>query len=324
MLQLGHTRKNAKQVIIMTIAGIAVIIGLVVLTISYICYRIAFFSPIKNREAIPETKGKQFEPYRDTMRRIFTQLAARDYEDVTITSHDGLELAGKYYHIKDGAPLAIAFHGYRSCGMTDFAGGSELCFDMEHNLLLVDQRSHGKSQGRAITFGILERLDCLRWIHFAVSRFGADVQILLYGISMGATTVLMASALDLPKNVKAIVADCPYSSPSAIIKAVARKMHYPTFLAYPFIVLGAKIFGGFDLNATTAAEAVKKAQVPILIIHGEADGFVPAAMSEEVMQASPEMVKRVTFPGADHGISYLVDEIRYRKIVTEFISNVLK
>lgn len=308
----------------MTIAGILVIIGLIILAISYYCYRVAFFSPIKNREAIPETKGPQFEPHRDTMRRIFTQLAARDYEDVTITSHDGLELAGKYYHIKDGAPLAIAFHGYRSCGMTDFAGGSELCFDMEQNLLLVDQRSHGKSQGSAITFGILERLDCLRWIHFAVSRFGKDVEIMLYGISMGATTVLMASALDLPKNVKGILADCPYSSPSAIIKSVCKQKHYPPNLSYPFILLGAKLFGRFDLNATTAAEAVKLAKVPILIIHGEADGFVPAAMSAEVCNACPDRVQRYTFPGADHGISYLVDEPRYRRIVEEFVSGALK
>ena len=307
----------------MTIAGILVIIAVIILIISYICYRIAFFSPVKNRECIPETKGKQYDPYRDTMRRIFAQLAARDYEDVTITSHDGLKLAGKYYHIRDGAPLAIAFHGYRSCGMTDFAGGSELCFEMGQNLLLIDQRSHGKSQGSAITFGIEERRDCLNWVSYAVERFGKDVEILLYGISMGATTVLMASALDLPNNVKGIVADCPYSSPSAIIKAVCKKMHYPPNLAYPFVVLGARLYGHFDLNATTAAESVKTAKVPILIIHGEADGFVPAAMSEEVSTASPDHVQRHTFPGADHGISYLVDEKRYKQIVLDFVNSVL-
>lgn len=308
----------------MTIAGILLIIAVILLIISYICYRIAFFSPVKNREAIPETKGPQFEPHKATMRRIFTQLAARDYEDVTITSHDGLKLAGKYYHIKDGAPLGIAFHGYRSCGMTDFAGGSELCFDMEQNLLLIDQRSHGKSQGKAITFGILERLDCLAWVDYAVERFGADTEIMLYGISMGATTVLMASALPLPPNVKGIVADCPYSSPSAIIKSVCKKMHYPPDLAYPFILLGAWLFGHFHLNATTAAEAVQQARVPILIIHGEADGFVPAAMSEEVSLACPERVQRFTFPGADHGISYLVDEKRYRKLVAGFVKSCLE
>lgn len=303
---------------------ITVILISAVLIISYICYRIAFFSPMKNREAIPETKGKQYDPHRETMRRIFTQLAARDYEDVTVTSHDGLTLAGKYYHIRDGAPLDIAFHGYRSCGMTDFAGGSEISFEMEHNLLLVDQRSHGKSQGKAITFGVLERRDCLAWVNYAVERFGKDTQILLYGISMGATTVLMASSLDLPENVKGIVADCPYSSPSAIIKCVCKKMRYPPNLSYPFIVLGAFLYGHFNLNEITAAEAVKNAKVPILLIHGEEDGFVPCVMSEDISNACPDKVTRVTFPGADHGISFLVDEKRYRETVKKFVDSVLK
>ena len=302
---------------------ILIILLIVILLLSYICYRIAFFSPVRNRENIPAPTGQQYEPHREAMRRIFSNLAGREYEDVTIFSHDGLKLAGKYYHVRDGAPLDIAFHGYRSCGMTDFAGGAELSLELGHNLLLVDQRSHGKSQGRAITFGILERLDCLAWVKYAVERFGKDVRILLFGISMGATTVLMASELDLPENVKGIAADCPYSSPSAIIKKVCKQMHYPQALAYPFIVLGARIFGGFDLNGATAAEAVKNAKVPILIIHGEADGFVPAAMSEEVFQACPGMIRRETFPGADHGICFLVDEKRYKRVVSEFISEVL-
>lgn len=296
---------------------------LVILLISYICYRIAFFSPNKNREGIPETKGKQYEPHREAMRRIFSQLAARNYEDVTIVSRDGLRLAGKYYHVRDDAPLAIAFHGYRSCSLTDFAGGSEICFEMGQNLLLVDQRAHGRSQGKSITFGIEERFDCLSWVNYAVARFGSDIPIFLYGISMGATTVLMASAFPLPDNVKAIVADCPYSSPCAIIRSVCRKLHYPPRLTCPFVVLGARLFGHFNLNATTAAEAVANARIPILIIHGDADSFVPASMSEEIANAGPAFVRRETFPGADHGISFLVDEKRYKALVKDFIHDVM-
>lgn len=308
----------------MTVICVIIAVIVLVLGISYACYRIAFFSPTQNREDIPATTGKQYAPHQETMRRIFSQLAAREYEEVTIFSHDGLKLAGKYYHIQDEAPLDIAFHGYRSCAMTDFAGGSELSFEMGHNLLLVDQRSHGRSQGRTISFGILERLDCLAWANYAVERFGKDVRILLYGLSMGATTVLMASELDLPENVKAIVADCPYSSPSAIIKKVAKQLHYPPNLVYPFIILGARIFGKFHLNEATAADAVRKASIPILIIHGEADSFVPAEMSEEVYHACPDLVQRITFPEAEHGISFLVDEKRYKIVVREFVESILE
>ena len=294
----------------------------VVLGGGYYAYRVAFFSPKKNRNRIPSTSGHQYDPYREEMARIYHQLNDRECEFVTVESFDGLKLSGRYYHIQDGAPLDIGFHGYRSSPMTDFSGGSELSFNLGHNVLLVDQRAHGKSEGRTITFGIKERWDVLSWVNYASEHFGADTKILLYGISMGAATVLMASELELPKNVRGIIADCPYASPMKIILHVAKGMPLPLWLVKPFVILGAKIFGGFDIHEMDAARAVKHAEVPILIIHGEADGFVPCEMSD-IVSENPDLVTRHTFPGADHGISYLVDSNRYRKLVTEFMQKVL-
>ena len=289
---------------------------------AYYAYRIAFYSPNVDRDRIPTMKGKQYDPYRERMRQMFQQLNDRPFEYVTTQSRDGLTLSGRYYHVADGAPLDIGFHGYRSCPLTDFSGGSGLSLEMGHNLLLVDQRSHGKSQGRTITFGIKERQDLLQWVKFAVERFGEDVQIILYGISMGGATVLMASELELPENVKGIIADCPYSSPMDIILHVGRKMPIPNCLIKPFVKLGAWVYGGFCIEETDAARAVAKAKVPILIIHGESDGFVPMEMSD-IVSANPRMVTRHTFPGADHGISYLVDPERYKQVVEAFTQNVL-
>ena len=295
-----------------------------VLGFSYFAYRIAFYSPVKGRTEPAGLKGAQYDPYQEVMGIIYHQLADRPCEEVTILSRDNLKLYGRYYHVKDGAPLDIGFHGYRSCCLRDFSGGSEISFGREHNLLLVDQRAHGKSEGSSITFGIQERYDCLDWINYAVDRFGKDVKIMLYGISMGASTVLMASALDLPKNVKGIIADCPYSAPKKIIQKVCTEMRVSPALCYPFVAIGAKIFGSFDLEETDALEAVKHSKVPILILHGEADSFVPCEMSEEIQNACPDNVERHTFPDADHGISYLVDKDRYCKIVDDFLDNVLK
>lgn len=289
---------------------------------AYYAYRIAFYSPQKGRDQITPLQGEKYDHYRGEMMRLFNQLMDRPCEFVTITSHDGLVLSGRYYHIKDGAPLDIGFHGYRSSPMTDFSGGSELSFQMEHNLLLIDQRAHGRSEGRTIAFGIQERLDLLKWVDYAVERFGSNVKILLYGISMGGATVLMASELALPENVKGIIADCPYSAPLEIILHVGQKMPIPSWLIKPFAILGAKIFGGFDLTETDARSAVKHTTVPILIIHGDADGFVPHEMSD-IVESNPKMVQRHTYSGADHGISYLVDKPRYSKIVTDFVGKLM-
>ena len=290
---------------------------------SYYAYRLAFWSPGKDREKIPEIKDEKYLPYKILLRDMFYALQNRPCEFVTIQSQDGLTLSGRYYHQKDGSPLAIGFHGYKSCWLTDFCGGADIAFQMGQNVLLIDERAHGKSQGHTITFGIKERLDLLCWIDYAMKRFGSDVKILLYGVSMGGATVLMSSGLDLPANVKGIVADCPYSSPLDIILEVGRQQNYPMKLIKPFIIAGAKIFGGFDVQETSAAAAVKNSKIPILIIHGEADSFVPAEMSRVIQQSNPELIQRHTFSGADHALSYMVDTPRYHKLVKEFMAEVL-
>ena len=299
------------------------IFTIILLAGSYYAYRIAFYASPKGRDQVINPKDPQYDPYRMEMKRIYHQLNDRTYERVSIVTNDGLTLSGRYYHIKDGAPLDIGFHGYRSHPVTDFSGGSELSFQMEHNLLLVDQRAHGQSDGRTISFGILERQDLLCWVDYAIQRFGMDVNIFLYGVSMGGATVLMASELNLPSNVKGIIADCPYDDPLDVILHVGKSTPFPQALIKPFTILGAKIYGGFDLLETTAAQAVKNTTVPILIIHGEADTYVPCHMSEAAANANPVMVHRHTFPNAPHGISYLTDTPRYHKIVNEFIRGIL-
>jgi len=297
--------------------------AIVILAGSYYAYRIAFFSPPENRDQVVNPRDSQYDPYREEMRRIFHQLNDRPFEWVSIVSQDGLKLSGRYYHVKDGAPLDFGFHGYRSHPITDFSGGAELSFQMGHNVLLIDERAHGKSEGRTIAFGILERQDLLDWVNYAVSRFGREVPILLYGVSMGGATVLMASDLELPENVKGIIADCPYAKPMEVILHVGQKTAFPNWLIRPFAILGARIYGGFDLLETDAVRAVENTTVPVLIIHGEDDRYVPCSMSQAVAEANPKMVRRFTFPGAAHGISYLVDTSRYHRIVKEFIADVM-
>ena len=290
---------------------------------AFYAYRIAFYAPKKDRELVKPIADPAYSPIRDELTALYRVLRDRPCEFVTVTSHDGLLLSGRYYHVRDGAPLDIGFHGYRSHAMGDFSGGSEISFQLEHNLLLVDQRAHGKSQGNTISFGIKERYDVVTWVQYALQRFGTETQILLFGVSMGAATVLMAADLSLP-NVKGIVADCPYVNAMDIICHVGKDNPVPTKLIKPFSLLGARIFGGFDLMETDALSAVSRTNIPILVIHGEADTLVPCEMSAKVPEVNPAYVRRHTFPGAIHAVSYMIDRDRYRKLVTEFFTDVLK
>lgn len=297
-----------------------IIIAALILTaaaISYYAYRKAFLSDRKRQEdwdGFIRRAGEEGPQVRELME----QLKGITAEDVFINSFDGLKLHGRYYHVKDGAPLDIQFHGYNGNAMRDFCGGNKISRESGHNSLLIDQRAHGMSRGKTISFGINERKDCLSWVRYAVERFGEDTEIVLSGVSMGAATVLMASDLGLPKNVKAIVADCGYSSPKAIINKVMRDSGLPDKLMYPFVWLGAMVFGKFNLTESSAVSAVSESDVPILIIHGGADDFVPCYMAEEIYKACRSEKKLLIVPGAGHGMSYLVDKDLYEKTVKDF------
>ena len=297
---------------------LAVILAGVALT--YLCYRIPFYSRPRGRSEITALPaGEQYAARREEMGVLLREMEAIPYEEVDIISYDGTCLVGKYYHVRDGAPLQIQLHGWHGGGLRDFSGGNKLAREWGFNTLVPDQRAHGRSGGRTITFGLRERYDCLAWTQYACRRF-PGTPIVLAGVSMGAATVLMAAGLDLPEQVRAIIADSPYSSPRGIICKVCRDYRLPPALLYPFIALGARLFGRFDLNETTAAQEVRKAKVPILIIHGEDDRFVPCEMSRPIYDACPTPKVRATFPGAGHGISYIQDPARYAETVRRFLT----
>ena len=287
--------------------------------IAYITYRICFHSPHKGQNDIYNIpQGEQYERRRERMVSMITQTAAIPCEIVAMTNRKGMVLKGRYYHQQDGAPVAICFHGYRGTSIRDFSGGCQYALELGHNVLMIDQRAHSLSEGHTIGFGVTERLDCLDWIDYVIERCGKDVEIALHGISMGAATVLLAAGMELPENVRCVVADSPYNHPRDIIRKVCKDMGFPPALVYPFIALGARLFGQLRLNDGNVVAAAANAKIPILIIHGEDDRLVPCHMSEIIQQANPGLIERQTFPNAGHGISYTEDKLRYQRIMREF------
>lgn len=299
---------------------IFLVIAALVLGISYCCYWVAFYNPERRHaEPVPMPINWRSGKEGAKLRLLHRKMCDAPSEQIVIESHDGLKLGGRYYHLHDGALLQIQFHGYRGCGERDLCGLHRLACDMGHNTLVVSQRANGASGGNTITFGIKEKYDCLAWARYAAERFGKDIPIVLAGVSMGAATVMMASELDLPHNVIGIIADCGYTSPGAIIRKVSRDVRIPAWISYPFVLLGALIYGRFRLWDRGALDAIPNSRVPILLIHGEEDRYVPCEMARQLEIAGGGKAMLKTFPRAAHGTSYISDPERYRQIVTEFI-----
>ena len=296
------------------------------LLLCYICYRLVFYVPPRpaiKSDAIILPKGAIYDPFRGQMSEWIREMRAMPFEEFHIRSFDGLDLYAHFYEYAPGAPVELMFHGYRGNAERDLAGGVQRCFSLGRSAMLVDQRCSGKSGGSAITFGIREHQDCIDWANFAADHFGAERKLILTGISMGASTVLMAADKPLPESVVGILADCGFTSAPAIIRDVMKKIHLPPALLYPFVRLGGRLFGGFDIEECAAIDCVKRSRLPVIFFHGEDDAFVPCEMSRENYEACSSRKALINVPGAGHGLSYPVEPERYLKELRAFFEREL-
>lgn len=307
----------------LTVSIIVIIIFLFFLA-TYICYRMTFFAknkPLKTDKIILPDQSS-VNKYKEQIRQDIIDVRNMPYQSFEHKSFDGLILRGKFYEYKKDAPIEIMFHGYRSNGERDMSTGVKRAFLCGHSALVVDQRAAGNSSGHTISFGINERLDAVEWTKVISNHFGKNVPIILTGISMGGATVTLASCLDLPSNVIGALADCPFHSAQDIIQKVISDMKLPAKVCYPFVRLGAKIYGKFDLEATSASKAVKNAKIPIIFFHGKEDTYIPYQMSENLYNTCITKKKIILIDNADHGLCYLVDPVKYLEEARKFFKEI--
>ena len=297
---------------------VAIVLGsitLLLLALTYFCFWSAFYTANKRRphgeEEVHLPDLSIYSGFKKQITEDILYVRKLPHQIFKVRSVDGLTLFAKYYQAYPDAPIEIMFHGYRGTAERDLSTGVKRAFACGHNALVVDQRASGKSQGHVISFGIMERYDCQTWANFVVEKFGKNVQIWLTGISMGAATVIMATELPLPKNVLGVLADCGYDSIEEVIKQAVRQIKLPPKLFYPFIRLGAKLFGGFDLHASNPINAIQNCTLPVIFFHGDRDSIVPCEMSKNLYSACTAKKSLTIVKEAEHGIAYLINPKLY-------------
>lgn len=295
---------------------------LILFILLFIALLFVFFSMAfvrKNSSNITDVENSSYlKPFIEKLRPGMDFIDSHPFEEVSILSFDGLKLYGRYY-TNNSDKTVILVHGYRSNGKHDFSGALKFYYDYGFNVLLIDQRSHGKSEGRLITFGVKESFDVKDWAEFINKKYNPK-QIVLSGVSMGGGTVAFALKRGLPKNVKCVISDCGFTSPEAII----RKVGYDRFkinakFYMPFLNAMTHIFGRFSIYESTV-DALKDNKIPIIFIHGEKDNFVPVEMSREALKAAGQNGKGIFVKEADHGLSYLVETERVTSEITDFLN----
>ena len=257
--------------------------------------------------------------YDDMCKSAAKTLEETPHELVRIMGRDNVELVGHFFPCENAKRVIIAFHGWRSSWNIDFGMISDFWHDNGCSVLYAEQRGQNNSGGEYMGFGLVERFDCPNWINWVMCRCGKDVPIYLAGVSMGASTVLMASDLGLPSNVCGIMADCGFTSPKAIWKHIAKNNLHVLYGIRSYIadiMCRRKLSIASDGYSTV--RALSGTDIPVLFVHGADDNFVPVEMTYENYRACASPKRILIVPGADHAMSYCVNRDLYEKTVMEF------
>lgn len=220
-------KKNTKKIV--TAAGIAAGTAAVASLYAYVTIK-ALIDTALDREMpkVMEKADKRIsgekssDEFTNRMESASESLAVQPNETVEIIAHDGEKLVGHYFPCEKPERVIIAFHGWRSSWHRDFGMISDFWYKNNCSVLYVEQRGQNNSSGEYMGFGLTERFDCLDWLNWEIERCGSDIPVYLAGVSMGATTVLMAAGLQLPPNVHGIMADCGFTSANAIWEHIAK------------------------------------------------------------------------------------------------------
>lgn len=258
-------------------------------------------------------EGERAE-YRQAQKKAAQALASSPHELVHIRSRDGLVLVGHWFERENARRVLVAFHGWRSAWYRDFGLISDFWRDEGCSVLYVEQRAQSESEGEYIGFGLRERYDCVDWLDWVTERCGTALPIYLAGVSMGASTVLMAAGLELPVSVHGILADSAYTSPHDIWKYVARhNLHIPFGLGSLAADRICRRRLAVGSNECSTVQALRGAKTPVLLIHGTDDHFVPPAMAQENCDACRAPHRLLMISGADHAMGYYTSRAEYEE-----------
>lgn len=265
--------------------------------------------------------GTNWDQYVGFIREAKQWFTDQNGEEITVEAADGLHLRGVYIPAAVPAQtLVFCVHGYKSQGINDYAALSRFYHGLGCDVLVVDDRAHGKSEGRYIGFGCLDRLDCRAWLQYVAERFGDSRHVFLHGISMGAATVLMASGVNLAGDIRGIVADCGFTSAWNVFAHILRRdYHMPPFPLMHLTSLLCRLFAGYGFKDVSTVDAVAGTDLPILFIHGGEDNFVPTRMSRENYEACNSEKQLLIVEKAGHAESYYADRSAYEDAVQAFL-----
>ena len=305
------------SIVSLAIVGLLLLGMALYLITGAICFRIALSRRSTTKRIVNNVMKKSLQKYRIDL----CWWDKFDFEDINLISKDGLKLVGHFLPNTTNK-LAIIVHGY-GADYREMQNYAKMFVEKNYNILAVENRAHGKSEGKMMGMGWLDKNDLVQWINLMLER-NPNFQIVLMGLSMGSSTVCMASGEKLPNNVKGIISDCGYANVYEQFKHVFKsKAHLPTWPVLNIFDVYLKSIYKFNMKEADAVKQIKKSNLPFLFIHGDSDKFVPTENVYKLAAAVPDERKTIYIAkGADHAMAYPSDEMEYERQVKKFLTKI--
>jgi pimeloyl-ACP methyl ester carboxylesterase len=330
---MGHNMnmtKSSSKIIKNSITVLSIFAVLIVLynLAAFLIFKGVFVRDDFERTAEHEVKFYAGQENYDLHLSDLNYIESLSLPEIEVNTADGLNLKALLWEADSGCRgSVILMHGHYSSPLREFAGIARFLHDADYNVILPFQRSHGKSQGKYITFGLKERYDVREWILKINELYGQDLPLFLYGISMGSSTVTYAAALDLPPNLRGVIADCGYTEPYEILYWTMTHTYHLWPGLSELLLKGLNFYcrhlADFDLKGYSGWEALNKTYLPFLFITGTEDKTVPHEMTVSLFfhykQIYPDSARLFVAEGAPHAVSYMIEKEKYKSEVLAFI-----
>lgn len=297
--------------------GVGTILVSTVVSAAFCMFEKVFRGNSDQAEAIKNDARSNPDPVVQMRIRTLDRMQSLPHENWEQQSADGLTLRAGFYPNGANKRVAIILHGWRSAPWWDYGGTFELLYEAGYAVLAVSQRALYESDGRYVTYGVREKEDLLGWIDLTERKLGKDVRIVLLGVSMGATTVLMATGEPLPASVRCAVSDCAFARAKDLFRAASKGWLPVSRLAVDLVL---RMRCGVSYFRADAVKAVRRSVTPTYFLHGDADEIVPYPMMEELYAACAAEKEQWTVPHALHGEAYATDPDGYRDRILPFLA----
>lgn len=302
------------SIVMIIILSILLLYLLLYTLIGYLCYKASLARKSTGKKLSRlNRKLKKKEEQSDT-----SWWQTQKIEDLYLQSDDGLKLYGHFID-RNSNITVILIHGYGSC-WHQLAEQAKMFYSRGYNVLAVECRAHGKSEGYMVGMGWFDRLDLLKWIDLLVER-NNNCKIVLYGVSMGASTVCMTLGEKLPNNVTCAIEDCGFDNVYKEFSYVYhKKLKFTSPAIFKIFTSFVKRARNFDLKEGDACKQLKKSKTPLLLIHGSNDKFVPTEMVYRLAESCASSKEIYICEGATHAESFKLDPQTYQRKVYSFLS----